>query len=645
MGYYPIFVEMKDKPCLVVGGGEIGLQKARGLLAAEARITVVSPELHPTLADWVTEGRITHWARGYRPDDAAGFAVVMVATDDRSANARVRAESRTLGAWVNAADDPDNCDFILPSVVRRGSITIGISTGGGSPAMARRVREELEAYFTEDFEPLAELLAEVRAELKQRGVLLPIPQSTWQAAIDGRLRALLAQRRRGQAKALLLSRLGAPVLPQEPPPGHPVRDTPARAERHPMTLLAAGISHRTASVRERERFALNHREAPLALQSLLGRFGNGVVLSTCNRVELYINSQDPAATPADLIAHLSEFKGLDDDAPLPRFYQLTGSETAAHLFRVAAGVDSMVLGEGQILGQVRRALQGASRAGSLDPVLSRLFHSALETGKRCRHETDIARFAVSVSSAAVDLARDQIGSLAGKRALVVGAGEAGKLAARALRDAGVHDLAVTGRTTRRSEKLALELQGSVVPFAELTSALANADIVIGSSAAAGFVIDRARLEEALARREAPIMLIDVAVPRDVDPAVRDLPGVKLFDIDDLQFLSEANLRLREQGALQAQRIVDVAAEQFRSWVESRRAVPAITALLDRAEAIRRAETDRTARELELDRARAEKLDRMTAAIVKKLLHEPILALKNGEVEGDAVRQLFALEER
>jgi len=224
VGYYPIFVEMKDKPCLVVGGGEIGLQKVRGLLAADARVTVVSPELHVTLADWLAKGRISHLPREYQSDDAAGFDVVMVATDDRTANARVREESRALGAWVNAADDPENCDFILPSVVRRGPITIGISTGGGSPAMARRVREELDAYFTDDFEPLAELLAEVRAELKERGVLLQIPQATWQASIDGPLRALLAQRRWGQAKALLLSRLGAPILPEEQPSSAPVTE-------------------------------------------------------------------------------------------------------------------------------------------------------------------------------------------------------------------------------------------------------------------------------------------------------------------------------------------------------------------------------------------------------------------------------------
>ncbi len=218
VAYYPVFLDVTDRPCLVIGGGEVALQKVRGLIAADAAITIVSPGLHPDLVDLAAQGRINHLPRSYVSGDSQGFDIVMIATDDRSANAAIREESRGLGAWVNAADDPANCDFILPSVVRRGLMTIAISTGGASPAMARRVREELDAYFTEDFEPLAELLAEVRNDLKRRGLLLQIDQETWQRAINGPLRALLAQRRWGQAKALLLSRLGAPVAPNDPPP-------------------------------------------------------------------------------------------------------------------------------------------------------------------------------------------------------------------------------------------------------------------------------------------------------------------------------------------------------------------------------------------------------------------------------------------
>ena len=216
--YFPIFVDVTSRPILVIGGGNVGLEKTTVLLRAEAsNLTVISPDLVDELRAEVEAGRVQHTPRTYEDGDMVGYEMVFVATDDRASNAAIRAEGQRRGIWVNAADDPANCDFILPSVVRRGPITIGISTGGGSPAMARRVREELTDYFTEDFEPLADLLAEVRSELKARGVLPQISQDAWQRAIDGNLRALLAQRRTGQAKALLLSRLGAP-LSADPPP-------------------------------------------------------------------------------------------------------------------------------------------------------------------------------------------------------------------------------------------------------------------------------------------------------------------------------------------------------------------------------------------------------------------------------------------
>ena len=221
MTYYPIFLDVCDRRCLVIGGGNVGLDKATGLLMAGAHVTVISPALDLTLQEWTAAGRIQHIAREYRSGDMAGQEIVMIATADRSANAAIRAEARQRGIWVNAADDPANCDFILPAVVRHGPMTLAISTGGGSPAMARRVREELTDYFTEDFEALAEMLAEVRADLKRVGALRTIDQATWQRAIDGALRALLAQRRWGQAKAQLLARLGPPVLPQTPAPAHP----------------------------------------------------------------------------------------------------------------------------------------------------------------------------------------------------------------------------------------------------------------------------------------------------------------------------------------------------------------------------------------------------------------------------------------
>jgi precorrin-2 dehydrogenase/sirohydrochlorin ferrochelatase len=213
MGYYPVFLELKDRCCLVVGGGAVGLQKVTGLLAADATVVVVSPELRPELQALLAAGKISHIAREYEARDVEGMQLVMVATDDGAINRRVASDCRERHIWVNAADDPPNCDFILPSVVRKGKITLAASTSGSSPALARRLREELDVYLSDDFEPLADLLAEVRQELRAHHIV--VDADTWQRAIDGQLRALLAQRRYGQARARLISRLGVELTAAE----------------------------------------------------------------------------------------------------------------------------------------------------------------------------------------------------------------------------------------------------------------------------------------------------------------------------------------------------------------------------------------------------------------------------------------------
>ena len=212
MALYPIFVELKGRPVIVIGGGHVGAEKVRGLLAAEADITLVSPELIDELREHVAAGRIRHIARAYaEPDLDGGYEFVMVATDDGAINAEVAAAGKKRGLWVNAADDPKNCDFILPAVVRKGKIVLAASTSGTSPALARRLREELDAYLTEDMPALADLLSEVRLEMRAKGI--KVENDTWQYAIDGQLRVLLAQRRYGQARARLIERLGIELTP------------------------------------------------------------------------------------------------------------------------------------------------------------------------------------------------------------------------------------------------------------------------------------------------------------------------------------------------------------------------------------------------------------------------------------------------
>ncbi len=209
--YYPVFLELSGRPVLVIGGGRLALEKVTGLLAAEARITVVAPALNEELASLRDCGRIDHLARAYESGDMFGRAVVMAANDDPADNARLQSDARSASVLLNAADDPAHCDFILPAVLRQPPLTLAISTGGGSPAVARRLREELTDYLDAETSTLAELVAEVRADLRRLNVFQPIPADAWQAAMDGQVRILLAQRRRGQAKALLISRLGQPI--------------------------------------------------------------------------------------------------------------------------------------------------------------------------------------------------------------------------------------------------------------------------------------------------------------------------------------------------------------------------------------------------------------------------------------------------
>ncbi|HJN91967.1 MAG TPA: glutamyl-tRNA reductase [Dehalococcoidia bacterium] len=414
-----------------------------------------------------------------------------------------------------------------------------------------------------------------------------------------------------------------------------------------MTLIAAGLSHQTAPVEDRERFAIGGDELPDAMRHFHKMFGHSAILSTCNRTEIYVNPHNNEVEPADLIAELAEFKGLRTEGRLPGHYALRGRDVPKHLFRVAAGVDSMILGESQVLGQVRTALSAAHEAHSLDAALSRLLHDALHTGRRARHETNIGRYAVSVSSAAVTLARDHVADFETCRALVVGAGEAGKLAARALRDQGVRDITVTSRTRERAEDLATYLNGTVVSFDQLSEAIAAADLVISSSSAPGYLITPDVLSKCRNGAHAPLTVMDVAVPRDVDPAIRDLPNVNLLDIDDLQAMSEVNLRRREEAAAQVFRIVNDAVDSYEEWLEARRAVPSIKAIVRRADEIRCAELERTLSDLDLSPANSEKLDRMTAAIVKKLLHEPIDYLRSAEDREESsatVRRIFGVED-
>ncbi|MEX0787026.1 MAG: glutamyl-tRNA reductase [Dehalococcoidia bacterium] len=409
-----------------------------------------------------------------------------------------------------------------------------------------------------------------------------------------------------------------------------------------MHITLVGINHKTAPVAVRERFAF----APEELPDALPRFGGAaVLLSTCNRTEVYLTAHH-VITPGSVIQLLRELKG-DVEVPDETFYHLAGLDAARHLFRVSAGIDSLVLGESEILGQVRSAYSTATRVHAHNAVLSQLFHTAIRVGRRARSDTHIARQSVSVSSTATALAKRTVGDLASRTVLVVSAGEAGKLTARSLAEHGVSKLLVTSRTVGRAKELAAELGGQPVAFGKLGASMAEADIVITSSAAPDFLIGPDDVTRATAQRNGrPLLLIDIAVPRDIDPAVREMANVHLYDIDDLQTLVEQGRNARKQEVAKVERIVDAAVEELRAWLRDRGVVPTVASLRSRADELRQSELESTFKRLrDLSPEQRGAVEAMTGALVKKLLHDPIGVLRSedGERYVGAVRELFNLD--
>ena len=316
-----------------------------------------------------------------------------------------------------------------------------------------------------------------------------------------------------------------------------------------------------------------------------------------------------------------------------------------HLFRVAGGLDSMIVGESQILGQVRSALAAASAAGTLSAPLSRLFHRAIRAGRRVREETGVGRNALSVSFAAVRLAQTVLGDLSGSRVLLIGAGEAGKLVAEALRKTGVGELTVTNRTARRASALADELGGRAVPFDRLDAAVADADIVVAATEAPGHLLSAETVRAANRDRDRGTFMFDLAVPRNIDPQAASIDGVSLYNIDDLAAVAQDNLRERRKAAAAAEAVVEDEVAQFVQWWSTLDALPLVMELRERAEEMRRREMGRALERLDgVSEADASVIDDLTRAIVNKLLHAPTVSLKQRADEETlrAARELFGL---
>lgn len=419
-----------------------------------------------------------------------------------------------------------------------------------------------------------------------------------------------------------------------------------------MRLFAVGISHRTAPVELRECLDFSRRGLDAALEALGTRqlAREAVVLSTCNRAEIY------AAAPSDAAAEscsrfLADYNGLPWDAVAPHVVTYRGSQAANHLFRVAAGLDSLVVGEPQILGQVKQAYAAASGLKTTGTLTNRLFTSAFSVGKRVRSETRLGEGAVSVSYAAIALAKKIFGELKGLNVLILGAGEMAKLTGVHLQAQHVRQLTIASRTLQSAETLARHLGGRSVPWTGIGDALIDADIVVTATGATEPVLTRARVEEAMRpRRARPLFIIDIAVPRDVDASVARLDQVFLYDIDDLQTIVHENLSRRATEIERAEAIVREEVDRFGAWIQSREVLPTVIALRERFDAIRQAELKRLEPKLAplTPEARA-RVDEITHLIVEKLLLTPTEQLKSTRDEtlavtyADAVQRLFALE--
>jgi glutamyl-tRNA reductase len=411
-----------------------------------------------------------------------------------------------------------------------------------------------------------------------------------------------------------------------------------------MKLALIGTSHKLAPVEIRERVALDGAGASALAGELAGQGLEAVCLSTCNRTELYVAAPGGAEAQEAAGAALTRLAGGDLG---PHLYRLSDEAAALHLFRVAAGLDSMVPGEGEILGQVRAAYE----AGACGPVLDRLFRGALHAGRKARVETAIGESPASVSAAAAALAQQVFGDLEGRRILIVGAGKVGELAARNLLSRGAEIAFVANRSVDRAAELARKLGSEPLRLEDVAGELARADVVVSSTSAGGFVITREQVKEGIAaRRGAPLFLIDLAVPRDVEPAVARLDGCFLYDIDDLEAVVAESLAGRRREADRAEAIVAAEAARFSEWQASLDVVPAIASLREHAEAIRTAELAKAEGRLGgLSESERRTVESLTSQIVNKLLHGPTVRAKEAAaLEGvgyaDALRHLFGLDE-
>lgn len=398
-----------------------------------------------------------------------------------------------------------------------------------------------------------------------------------------------------------------------------------------MKILVIGLNHKTADVEVRERIAFNGQkleEGLLRIRELPG-VDEAVILSTCNRVEIYSDVKDPEQASDSIISFLSDFHGIDKGVIKNALYTFSDNDAVIHLFRVASSLDSMVVGEPQILGQIKDAFEFALQKKTTGILLNRLMKKAISVAKRVRTETRIAENAVSISFAAAELARKIFTDLWEMSFMLLGAGEMAELAAKHMMSFGIKEVIVVNRTYERGCELAKEFDGRAARFEDLMKEMVHTDIIICSTGASSYVLKKDDMIRIMKeRKQKPVFIIDISVPRNIDPEINDLDNVYLYDIDDLHGVVDANILERKKEAEKADLIIQEEIEGFKKWLNSLDSVPTIVAIREKAEAIKRDELERlTNRFPDLGEKERKAIEYMASAIVNKLIHPPTIALK------------------
>jgi glutamyl-tRNA reductase len=651
---FPMFIKLKDRKTLVVGGGGVGTRKAVSLLESGADVTVVSPEITDELRALIDGGRVRYVEGKFKEKLLDDVFICISAVGDDETDREIEARCRERGILVNVVDVPERCDFYFPSVVSRGDLTIAISSGGVSPAMAKKIRQDMEEIYGPEYEGVIRLMGSIRESMRGAGVYGERLSEVMGKVARLPLAEIISEGKTGELSAVIDNLLNGDGK---------LKGVDLDIELEPVSswgeegvkIFVVGMSHKSAPVDVREKMGLSKDSIEKFLGGLkdFGEITECVFLSTCNRVEVLGCAVDVDKAVESSISYLGRFHGRVPEEMRSYFYIKEGREAVEHVFNVASSLDSMVVGEPQILGQVKDSYRAATSADATGVILNRLMHRAFFAAKRVKNETDIASRPVSISSAAVWLAEEALGGVSGKTVFMVGGGEMGEETLRNLVGADIGSVLLTNRTHEKAQILAERFCARAIPFDEIPKGLEAADIVISSTGSKEPIITRSMVEAAVSGRGGrPVTIIDIAVPRDVEDSVGDIEGggVSLFNIDDLDSVIKKNLGERENAAGDCRKIITEEADKFTRWLESLDVVPTIVSLREKLEKIGEEETEKLISSWQgINDKEREAVRRLTGSIINKILHDPTVYLKKeawlaGDMTIDLVKGILGLSE-